>query len=204
MTTEEICEKYDIENYTINEDGSVDVDGSVRLSSKGLSKLPLRFGTVTGDFDIEYNQLTSLEGCPKEIELNFCCFGNQLTSFKGGPSKVGGYVDAGNNEIESLDYAPLEVGGDFYDFFELPENKLGIVIADVCGKGLPAALHMALTIQCHCRCLNRHRRRHLCWLRHPCNLPKHRESHYRLHQFRQFLLQRYQYQQHRHQHNMSH
>jgi sigma-B regulation protein RsbU (phosphoserine phosphatase) len=37
------------------------------------------------------------------------------------------------------------VGGDFYDFFELPENKLGIVIADVCGKGLPAALHMALT-----------------------------------------------------------
>ncbi|MGI9571311.1 MAG: SpoIIE family protein phosphatase [Desulfobulbia bacterium] len=38
-----------------------------------------------------------------------------------------------------------EVGGDFYDFFELPDKKLGIVIADVCGKGLPAALHMALT-----------------------------------------------------------
>lgn len=43
-------------------------------------------------------------------------------------------------------YQPArEVGGDFYDFFELPDNKLGIVIADVCGKGLPAALHMALT-----------------------------------------------------------
>jgi sigma-B regulation protein RsbU (phosphoserine phosphatase) len=38
-----------------------------------------------------------------------------------------------------------EVGGDFYDFFELPGKKLGIVIADVCGKGLPAAMHMALT-----------------------------------------------------------
>ena len=34
------------------------------------------------------------------------------------------------------------VGGDFYDFFMADENTLVIVIADVCGKGLPAALYM--------------------------------------------------------------
>lgn len=33
-----------------------------------------------------------------------------------------------------------EVGGDFYDHFELPSGKTGIVIADVSGKGVPAAL----------------------------------------------------------------
>ncbi len=33
-----------------------------------------------------------------------------------------------------------EVGGDFYDHFELPGEKTGIVIADVSGKGVPAAL----------------------------------------------------------------
>ena len=33
-----------------------------------------------------------------------------------------------------------EVGGDFYDHFELPGKKIGIVIADVSGKGVPAAL----------------------------------------------------------------
>lgn len=37
-----------------------------------------------------------------------------------------------------------ELGGDFFDFFPLDEGKkLGLVIADVSGKGVPAALHMA-------------------------------------------------------------
>ena len=35
-----------------------------------------------------------------------------------------------------------EVGGDFYDFFLIDDNHLGLVIADVSGKGIPAALFM--------------------------------------------------------------
>jgi serine phosphatase RsbU (regulator of sigma subunit) len=38
-----------------------------------------------------------------------------------------------------------QVGGDFYDVIQLPNNKLGIFIADVADKGMPAALFMALT-----------------------------------------------------------
>lgn len=37
-----------------------------------------------------------------------------------------------------------EVGGDFYDFFLVDENHLAIVIADVSGKGVPAALFMVI------------------------------------------------------------
>lgn len=37
-----------------------------------------------------------------------------------------------------------EVGGDFYDFFMVDERHLGIVIADVAGKGVPAALFMVV------------------------------------------------------------
>lgn len=38
-----------------------------------------------------------------------------------------------------------QVGGDFYDVFNLPNNQLGLFIADVADKGVPAALFMALT-----------------------------------------------------------
>ncbi len=38
-----------------------------------------------------------------------------------------------------------QVGGDFYDVIELPNDRLGLFIADVADKGMPAALFMALT-----------------------------------------------------------
>ena len=38
-----------------------------------------------------------------------------------------------------------EVGGDFYDFFFIDENHLGLVMADVSGKGVPAALFMMIS-----------------------------------------------------------
>lgn len=37
-----------------------------------------------------------------------------------------------------------EVGGDFYDFFLVDEDHLALVMADVSGKGVPAALFMVI------------------------------------------------------------
>jgi serine phosphatase RsbU (regulator of sigma subunit)/anti-sigma regulatory factor (Ser/Thr protein kinase) len=43
-------------------------------------------------------------------------------------------------------YRPArEVGGDFYDFIALPDGQIGIIVADVTDKGIPAALVMATT-----------------------------------------------------------
>lgn len=38
-----------------------------------------------------------------------------------------------------------EVGGDLFDFLRLPNERIGIVVADVSGKGVPASLYMTLT-----------------------------------------------------------
>ena len=41
-----------------------------------------------------------------------------------------------------------QVGGDFFDFIALDGSKIGIIVGDVCDKGMPAALFMALTYAC--------------------------------------------------------
>lgn len=56
------------------------------------------------------------------------------------PSKV---PDIKNLQISSMFVPAFEVGGDYYDFFELEGDKFGFIIADVSGKGIPAAFIMA-------------------------------------------------------------
>ena len=40
--------------------------------------------------------------------------------------------------------AAKDIGGDFYDFFHIDDDHIALVVADVCGKGIPAALFMAV------------------------------------------------------------
>jgi len=47
-------------------------------------------------------------------------------------------------EIDALAVQSLEVGGDYFDIFPLRKNKWGVVMVDVSGKGVPAALIMVM------------------------------------------------------------
>ncbi|HZD11790.1 MAG TPA: SpoIIE family protein phosphatase [Candidatus Binatia bacterium] len=60
------------------------------------------------------------------------------------------FIPPGNPQIPFCDVASFwqaarQVSGDFYDFLELPNERWGVVIADVADKGVPAALFMALS-----------------------------------------------------------
>ena len=48
-------------------------------------------------------------------------------------------------DIRAAMHPAKEVGGDFYDFFPLDDNRIAVVIGDVAGKGVPAAMFMAVT-----------------------------------------------------------
>jgi hypothetical protein len=116
-----ICKKYNIVNYTINSDNSVDVDGDVDLWSKKLESIPLNFNIVNGNFDCGNNYLTSLKGCPVRVGDWFSCYRNELTSLQYSPQ----YVENGNfycswNKIESLQYCTELIRSNFYCIY----NKL--------------------------------------------------------------------------------
>ena len=53
--------------------------------------------------------------------------------------------DSDKVDIYASMEAAKEVGGDFYDFFRIDDDHIALVIADVCGKGIPAALFMAVS-----------------------------------------------------------
>ncbi len=106
MTNQEIhniCKEYNITNYTINRDGSIDVDGNVDLSYMELTEIPLKFNRVSGNFWINDNNMTSLEGCPKEVGKWFSCSNNNLTSLERSPIELGGSFWCNGNKLTSLE-----------------------------------------------------------------------------------------------------
>ena len=130
---DKICKKYRIKNYTINQDGSIDVDGNVWLYEKKLTELPLKFNKVNWYFDCSRNYLTTLEGSPKEINGDFYCRNNELTSFEFAPKIIRGYFYCQNNNIKSFEYFPSFVKDDFgcdynpiYEVWELFEDTTKI------------------------------------------------------------------------------
>lgn len=55
------------------------------------------------------------------------------------------FTQSSSFEILGATIPAKQVGGDFFDFFPLDQTRLGFVIADVSGKGIPAALFMAMS-----------------------------------------------------------
>lgn len=99
-----------------------------------LGELAGSFNQMTGS--IEGLLQTAAEKKRLEEELRIAR-AIQMSLLPRGPLDVPGLG------ITALCVPAREVGGDYYDFFRLPGNRLGILIADVSGKGTSAALYMA-------------------------------------------------------------
>ncbi len=109
------------------------------------------------------DEIGHLAGSVLRMENDINTYVDNLTSVTAERERIGAELDIATNiqssmlpcvfpafpEREEFDiYASMtpakEVGGDFYDFFMVDEDNLAVVMADVSGKGVPAALFMVI------------------------------------------------------------
>jgi hypothetical protein len=72
----EVC----IGEWSLNENGEIDVDGSVDMVAMDLTEIPIKFGNVDGTFHCSSNNLTTLKNCPV-VTYDIFCYGNNLTEY---------------------------------------------------------------------------------------------------------------------------
>ena len=121
-------------------------DGVRQLASGDFkARVPVRssdeFGTLAAAFnkmaeDLERNQalVVEQERLRRELELS------RLIQTEMLPRKP---LRLGAAEIIGLSIPAREVGGDFFNYFPLPDGRLALLVGDVSGKGVSAALLMA-------------------------------------------------------------
>lgn len=120
-------------------EGNLDFRVDVK-SGDELRDLAASFNTMASDLIIHIEKEKETTRAKERIEQELKIAHEIQKSFLPIKApKVEGYNIAGIN------IPAREVGGDFYDFIDLGENKTGIVIADVSGKGVPAALFMGIS-----------------------------------------------------------
>jgi phosphoserine phosphatase RsbU/P len=99
-----------------------------------LGELATSFNEMTGSIE----QLLQTEAEKKRLEEELRIARQiQMSLLPPGPLIVPGM------EVAALCVPAREVGGDYYDFLALSEGRVGVLIADVSGKGTSAALYMA-------------------------------------------------------------
>ncbi len=99
-----------------------------------LGELSVSFNSMTASIEDLLRQAAEKKRLEEELRI---AREIQMSLLPQGPLEMPGL------SVSALCVPAREVGGDYYDFFRLGDRRLGVLIADVSGKGTSAALYMA-------------------------------------------------------------
>ena len=112
------------------------------ISNDEIGDLARHFNVMTESLKEYITNLANVTAEKERIGAEL----NVATQIQAGmlPKIVPPYLNHEAFDISATMYPAKEVGGDFYDFFMIDDNHLALVMADVSGKGVPAALFMVI------------------------------------------------------------
>lgn len=116
----DFCSKHGIENYIINEDGSIDVNGDVKITDAKLEEIPIRFNRVEGNYILNTAKLRSLKNSPLYVSGFFRAEFTYIKTLEFSPKYIGTDFDVSYNNISSLKFSPEYIGG----CFAIVENNI--------------------------------------------------------------------------------
>ncbi len=123
--------------------GDLDVDLSDIQRQDEVGQLARSFSAMAQDLKKYIKDLTETTAAKQRIESELSIAADIQRSML--PSVFPAFPDRDEFDIYAVMHPAKEVGGDFYDFFFLDKDHLCVVIGDVSGKGVPAALFMTVT-----------------------------------------------------------
>ncbi len=123
--------------------GDLDIDLSDIRRQDEVGQLARSFTAMAQDLKKYIKDLTETTAAKQRIESELSIAARIQRSML--PSVFPAFPNRDEFDIYAVMHPAKEVGGDFYDFFFLDDDHLCVVVGDVSGKGVPAALFMSVT-----------------------------------------------------------
>ena len=133
-----------VREYMESKNSSVAAEKMQQIHSENeIGVLADSFSELTTEIDRYTEEIRSLTGERERVAAELSLATNIQASQL--PGKFPAFPERNEFDIYASMVPAKEVGGDFYDFFLLDDDHLGLVIADVSGKGVPAAMFMMIS-----------------------------------------------------------
>jgi len=123
--------------------GNLQLNIRSRPGATEVQELTKAFNTMTRDLRMQMEEVRYTTTLRERLEGELSAARSIQMSLL--PKNFPAFPDRHEFDVHAIVRPAREVGGDFYDFFLIDEERLCVVIGDVSGKGVPAALFMAVS-----------------------------------------------------------
>ncbi len=132
----DICRKYDIKRYNINQDGTIDIEGGLVISDNYITEIPIKINKVDGLIYLSYcENLTTLKNIPEFVGGSFELRDNpNLKRIDYFPTEIKAHINISYNNLTELNNIQLEV----YENFNCKSNNITTL------KGFPMIVNGTL------------------------------------------------------------